>query len=66
MTIGTAVFVRIVQEAEQRGARVERTAAVKAVCKTLGETVRFGCLTPDVLLPLAERRIDSWKTDVGW
>lgn len=62
MQIGTAVFERIVSEARQH----ERAAAVKAVCQTMSETVRFGCLTPDVLVPLAENRIDSWKQEKGW
>lgn len=66
MTIGTTVFERIVKESEQRGQQGERTAAVKALCMTMGETVRFGCLTPDVLIPVAEGRIDSWKQERGW
>lgn len=66
MHIGTAVFNRIVQEAEQWGREQERTAAIKALCSTMGETVRFGTFTPDILLPIAENRIDSWKTEKGW
>jgi hypothetical protein len=66
MQIGTAVFHRIVQEAEQRGATIERQAAIKALCRTMAETVRFGCFGPETHLPIAESRIDSWKGGQGW
>lgn len=63
MTIDTAIFRRIVHESAEK----EREAGIKAVCKTMAETARFGTFGPEILLECAKSRIDSWKDGAaGW
>jgi hypothetical protein len=55
MTIDTAVFRRIVQEAKTAG----RNAAVRAVADTMQETARFGTFARQYVEKCAQDRLDA-------
>lgn len=59
MTLGTAVFRRIVEEAKASGADSVRGPAVRAIADTMEETVRFGCFRKEYIEDRAAARLEA-------
>lgn len=66
ISIGTAVFRRIIEETRQQGREEARKAGIQAVKKTMFETVRFGTFKDDYIEGCATDRVDSWLEGKGW
>jgi hypothetical protein len=59
MTLGTAVFRRIVEEAKEKGANLVRGPAIRAIADTMEETQRFGSHAREYLEECARMRLDA-------
>lgn len=65
MTIGTAVFVRIVSEHKDE-ARQIREVAEKTLAKVLKQTPRFGCFDDDYINACAKDFMDAALKNGVW
>ena len=63
ITIGTAVFHRIVEEHYAKGLDVAREAGVRALTDTLAETSRFATFSKEYRAGCAKDRFDHYLRD---
>ena len=59
VSMGTAVFCRIVEEAKRAGLETGRSAGIRATKATMFETCRFGWADPTYVEACATARVDG-------